>query len=118
MKRLIALLTLLLTPALAADISGTWKGTAEGPNGSMERTFTFKQDGEKIDKKLAHAQILDPIPIWVVFPLLIRLAKPRWFVHGHVHLYDIQDRRMATEGPTTVLNAFGHWLIDTEEAAT
>lgn len=48
MKRLIALLTLFLLPALAADITGTWKGTAEGPNGSMERTFQFKQDGAKL----------------------------------------------------------------------
>jgi hypothetical protein len=34
--------------ALAADISGNWKATAEGPNGAMERTFTFKQDGNKL----------------------------------------------------------------------
>jgi hypothetical protein len=30
---------------LPADISGTWKGTAEGPGGTMERTFVFKVDG-------------------------------------------------------------------------
>jgi hypothetical protein len=34
--------------ASAADISGNWKGTAEGPNGAIERTFTFKQDGAKL----------------------------------------------------------------------
>jgi hypothetical protein len=34
--------------ALAADITGNWKATAEGPNGAMERTFTFKQDGAKL----------------------------------------------------------------------
>lgn len=45
MKRLIALLVLTLLPALAADISGTWKGTTEGPNGTMERTFVFKVVG-------------------------------------------------------------------------
>lgn len=32
----------------AADITGKWKGTAEGPNGAIERTFTFKQDGTKL----------------------------------------------------------------------
>jgi hypothetical protein len=34
--------------AAAADISGTWKGTAQTPNGPVERTFVFKQDGTKL----------------------------------------------------------------------
>ena len=34
--------------SLAADIAGTWKGTAETPNGSIERTFVFKTDGSKV----------------------------------------------------------------------
>lgn len=33
---------------LAADVAGEWKGSAEGPNGSMERVFTFKVDGAKL----------------------------------------------------------------------
>jgi hypothetical protein len=32
----------------AADISGNWKGTAETPNGTIERTFVFKVDGHKL----------------------------------------------------------------------
>ena len=45
--------TLLLTLCLAAaafgaDITGTWKGSAETDNGKIERTFVFKQDGEKL----------------------------------------------------------------------
>ena len=44
MKWLPALVALFAFSALAADISGNWKATAEGPNGAMERTFTFKQD--------------------------------------------------------------------------
>ena len=51
MKRLLVLLTISVFSALtmlAADIAGTWKGTTEGPNGSMERTFTFKVDGSKL----------------------------------------------------------------------
>jgi len=48
MKRLLILITLLAIPALAADITGTWKATAEGPNGTMERTFVFKVDGSKL----------------------------------------------------------------------
>ena len=48
MQRL--LLSLLLTglSAFAADIAGNWKATAEGPNGSMSRTFTFKVEGTKL----------------------------------------------------------------------
>ncbi len=34
--------------AFAADVTGNWKATAEGPNGAMTRTFTFKVDGEKL----------------------------------------------------------------------
>ena len=34
--------------ALAADITGTWKGSAETPMGTVERTFVFKQDGTKL----------------------------------------------------------------------
>lgn len=49
------------------------------------------------------------------FIRLIQAAKPRWFVHGHVHLYDLADVRVTETGNTTVVNAFGHWVIDTEE---
>jgi len=47
-QRLLAVLALSALAAFAADITGNWKATAEGPNGSMERTFTFKQDGTKL----------------------------------------------------------------------
>lgn len=48
MKRFLAVLALCACAGLAADISGNWKATAEGPNGAMERTFTFKVDGNKV----------------------------------------------------------------------
>ncbi|MBL8967491.1 MAG: metallophosphoesterase [Spirochaetaceae bacterium] len=50
------------------------------------------------------------------FRWLMRFAAPRWLVHGHVHLYDLADVRVSTAGATTVVNAFGHWIIETEEA--
>ena len=53
MKWLI-LLTLMLMPALAADIAGTWKGVAETDNGRMERTFVFKVDGTKLTGTTTH----------------------------------------------------------------
>jgi hypothetical protein len=48
MKTLMGLVLLLVPMLAAADISGKWKGTAEGPNGPIERTFVFKQDGTKL----------------------------------------------------------------------
>jgi hypothetical protein len=48
MKRLLLSLTLFALSAFAADPTGTWKATADGPNGSMDRTFTFKVDGTKL----------------------------------------------------------------------
>ncbi len=48
MKWLLVLMAVFALTASAADITGNWKATAEGPNGSMERTFTFKVDGNKL----------------------------------------------------------------------
>ncbi len=48
MKLLLDLFALFAFTASAADISGTWKGTAETPNGTIERTFTFKVEGNKL----------------------------------------------------------------------
>lgn len=48
MTRLIAVFLLCASYVLAADIDGTWKGKAEGPNGTIERTFMFKADGTKL----------------------------------------------------------------------
>lgn len=45
MKSLIAMFVLFVATASAADITGTWKGTAETANGPIERTFVFKQSG-------------------------------------------------------------------------
>jgi hypothetical protein len=47
-KWLLILLTVCALTASAADISGNWKATAEGPNGPMERTFVFKVEGNKV----------------------------------------------------------------------
>jgi hypothetical protein len=48
MKWLLTLMAVFAFTASAADITGNWKATAEGPNGSMERTFVFKVDGNKL----------------------------------------------------------------------
>ncbi len=48
MKRLLLLTAAFALAALAADVTGTWKGTADTPMGKVERTFVFKVDGNKL----------------------------------------------------------------------
>ena len=48
MKRLLLTLLIGSMAALAADVSGNWKATAESGNGPLERTFTLKADGAKL----------------------------------------------------------------------
>ena len=48
MKRLLFLMVAPAVIAMAADVTGNWKATAEGPNGSLERTFVFKVEGNKL----------------------------------------------------------------------
>ena len=48
MKRLLIMAAIFVAAAAAADISGTWKGTAENQGGTIERTFVFKVDGAKL----------------------------------------------------------------------
>ncbi len=48
MKWLVILMAVFALTASAADITGTWKGTAETQNGTIERTFIFKQEGQKL----------------------------------------------------------------------
>lgn len=38
--------------------------------------------------------------------------KPRFMIHGHIHLYDIQDIRVSQFEETTVINAFSHYILD------
>jgi len=52
MKRQLVFATFLAVvfaaAAAAADISGTWKGTADFQGQAIERTFVFKVDGTKL----------------------------------------------------------------------
>ena len=48
MKALVTLALLCASALTAADLTGNWKGVAEGPQGTIERSFTFKQEGTKL----------------------------------------------------------------------
>jgi Icc-related predicted phosphoesterase len=49
------------------------------------------------------------------FLWFMTLFKPRYLVHGHIHLYDLSDVRITRYKRTTVINAFGRYLINTED---
>ena len=48
LRKAIVTMFAMAVSLLAADINGNWTGKAEGPNGTLERTFTFKVDGTKL----------------------------------------------------------------------
>ena len=48
MKRLLAVLAVFATSALAADVTGTWKAKADFNGQTRERTFVFKVEGTKL----------------------------------------------------------------------
>jgi hypothetical protein len=44
----------MLTAAMAADVSGTWKASMQGPDGqAFESTYTFQASGGKLTGKLS-----------------------------------------------------------------
>ena len=48
MKWLLVIFAAFALTASAADVAGTWKGSMETPNGTMENTFVFKVNGANL----------------------------------------------------------------------
>jgi len=46
------------------------------------------------------------------FLWFMKTFKPKYLVHGHIHLYDLQDVRRTRCMETEVINAFGHYIIE------
>ena len=42
----------------------------------------------------------------------MKLFKPKFLVHGHIHLYDLSDTRCTKWKKTTVINAYSHYVIE------
>jgi hypothetical protein len=57
------LFALLAVAAWAADITGTWAGTASGGGNDFTLTYTFKQDGAKFTGSVQGPQGGDPLPL-------------------------------------------------------
>ena len=46
------------------------------------------------------------------FNWFIEKFKPSYLIHGHIHLYDMREKRVTVSGNTTVVNAYAHWIIE------
>jgi hypothetical protein len=48
------------------------------------------------------------------FLLFMRWFKPRFLIHGHVHLYDLNEVRESSYRNTRVVNAYEHTIVELE----
>lgn len=78
--------------------------------------------GRWVDILLTHAApfgIHDkPDPCHKGFKCFLRFMevyKPRYLIHGHIHLYDLSDQRTTKYMETTVINVYSQYLINTEQ---
>lgn len=46
------------------------------------------------------------------FRWLIKLVAPVYFIHGHVHVYDLRELREYQYGATKIVNVYGHRVIE------
>ncbi len=49
------------------------------------------------------------------FIWFLKKFQPRFHIHGHIHIYDINKQRKSKFHNTTVINAYNHIVIDTEQ---
>jgi len=42
----------------------------------------------------------------------MKVFKPKYLIHGHIHLYDLSDVRLTKWENTTIINAYGHYVIN------
>jgi Icc-related predicted phosphoesterase len=49
------------------------------------------------------------------FLWFMRKFRPRYLIHGHIHLYDLSTARITRYGDTLVINAYSHYVIDMED---
>jgi Icc-related predicted phosphoesterase len=49
------------------------------------------------------------------FLWFMRVFKPRYLIHGHIHIYDLSERRSTKYEQTTVINAYSQYLINTDQ---
>jgi Icc-related predicted phosphoesterase len=48
------------------------------------------------------------------FLWFMRVFKPKYLIHGHIHLYDLAEERKTVYHKTVVVNAYSHFVVDME----
>ena len=121
------------TPLLIAGITGTLrynKGQAQFTESQMKRQLIAMipallwnklRYGRYCDVFLTHASPRhihdkeDPCHKgFECFNWFIKKFNPSLLIHGHIHLYDLQAKRVTVTGKTTVVNAYSHLVVDFE----
>ena len=49
------------------------------------------------------------------FLWFMKKFKPRYLIHGHIHLYDLCETRISKYMETLVINAYSHYLVNTDD---
>ncbi|MDR0312303.1 MAG: metallophosphoesterase [Treponema sp.] len=49
------------------------------------------------------------------FLWFMKVFRPRYLIHGHIHLYDLSTVRTTKYMDTLVINAYSHYLLNTDE---
>ncbi len=49
------------------------------------------------------------------FLWFMKIFRPRYLLHGHVHLYDLQAERCSHYDSTQVINVFSHYVLTVEQ---
>ena len=47
-----------------------------------------------------------------VFNRFLKKYKPTFMVHGHIHLYDLNEPRISRYDQSIIVNAYGHYVIE------
>ena len=45
---------------------------------------------------------------------MLRLFKPRFMLHGHIHRYRNDEPRVTQFGDTTIINVYPYFILDLE----
>jgi len=49
------------------------------------------------------------------FNWFVKKYKPALMIHGHIHLYDLQEQRVTKFCDTTIVNAYSHIVVEMKE---
>lgn len=81
--------------------------------------------GRYLDIFLTHATPFgvhdhrDPCHVgFKAFNWFLKKFKPKYMLHGHIHLYDQREERISQYADTTVINVFAHYVLNISSEET